>query len=359
MVSFILSLVCACLALLLRALYKTYQHVPAKELKRLARHGDTVAELLYRPVAYGMSLRLLLGLLIVVFGAAALALMVSAVGPWLAVLLLLVVAVVGNLALVPAAELTRRSLWLAKAAAPTIAWILERLQPLFGFVARFVKRHRPVSVHTGLYEKSDLAELLAKQKKQPDNRIVPGEIDLLTHALSFGDKLVADAVIPKRVVQLVSAEESVGPILMNSLHTSGHSRFPVYEETRDHIIGILYLHDLVAAKQTGKVSSVMKTRLTYVHEDFTLYQTLQAFLKTKQHLFIVVNSFEEFVGIITIEDILEQMIGKQIVDEFDRYDDLRAVATAAAKKDHGDHQKAQAEPIAEPGTTTEPPEVVK
>jgi CBS domain containing-hemolysin-like protein len=76
-----------------------------------------------------------------------------------------------------------------------------------------------------------------------------------------------------------------------------------------------------------------------VHEDFTLYQALQAFLKTKHHLFLVVNSFEELVGILTIEDVLEQMIGKPIVDEFDRYDDLRAVAAAAAKKDHVNHNE--------------------
>jgi CBS domain containing-hemolysin-like protein len=104
----------------------------------------------------------------------------------------------------------------------------------------------------------------------------------------------------------------------------------------------------------------MNARLTYVHEDFSLYQTLQAFLKTKQHLFLVVNSFEELVGIITIEDVLEQMIGRAIVDEFDRYDDMRAVAAAAAHKEHQEHDEPKPEheqTTAEP--TTEPPEVVK
>jgi CBS domain containing-hemolysin-like protein len=55
----------------------------------------------------------------------------------------------------------------------------------------------------------------------------------------------------------------------------------------------------------------------------------------------VVNSFEEYVGIITMEDVLETMIGKLIVDEFDRYDDLRAVAARAAHKEH----KARKEPV--------------
>ena len=131
-------------------------------------------------------------------------------------------------------------------------------------------------------------------------------------------------------------------MLMGELHTSGHSRFPVYEAKKDNIVGVLYLHDLVATKQSGVVRTVMRRKVTYVHEEFTLYQTLQAFIKTKQHLFVAVNSFEEYVGIITIEDVLERVIGKLIVDEFDTYDDLRAVAAAAARKDHAANVKQHA-----------------
>jgi CBS domain containing-hemolysin-like protein len=359
MISFILGLICAVLALVIRALYKTYTHVPVKELKRLARSGDEVAVLLYRPVAYGISLRLMLSLLIILSGIGSFLLFAISVGTVLAVLVVLFLAVLGQFAIVPSGDLTKRSLWLAKKAAPSLGWLLERLNPVFSFIGRFIKRHRPVRLHTGLYEKADLAELLEIQKKQPDNRISLGEIDLLQHALLFGDKLVADVLIPKRVVKLVAASEPVGPILMADLHLSGHSRFPVFEGKQDNVIGVLYLHDLVAAKQTGTVTDVMKSHLTYVHEDFTLYQTLQAFLKTKKHLFLVVNSFEEFVGIITIEDIIEQIIGKQIVDEFDRYDDLRAVAAEAAKKEHTAHEKSKSEPKSDAVPTTGAPEVVQ
>jgi CBS domain containing-hemolysin-like protein len=355
MTLFILGLLLGMLALVFWVLYKTYEHVPAREIKRMARSGDEVAALLYKPVAYGLSLRLLLGLLIILCAAGALNLFVVSLGAWLATVLVVVMAVVGGTIFVPTGELTHSSLWLAKHAAPGIAWLLERLHPVFDFFSRLVRRHHPVPAHTKLYEKADLAELLEKQKSQPDNRIAVEEIDLLKHSLTFGDWLVSDASVPKRVVKLVSAGESIGPILMADLHKSGYSRFPVYDGKPDNLVGILYLHDLVAARQIGKVSDVMKPKLTYVHEDFTLYRTLQAFLKTKQHLFLVVNSFEEFVGIITIEDVLEQMIGKPIVDEFDSYDDLRAVAAAAAKKDHAEHQATKAEPEA----TVEAPEVVE
>lgn len=359
MIAFLFSLVFAVLALMFRALYKTYEHVPARELKRMARSGDDVAVLMYRPVAYGMSLKLFLGLFVILFGAASLALMVQAVGPWLAVLVLLATFVVGALAIVPGAELTKRSVWLAGKFAPVLSWVLERIQPVLDAIARFVQKHRPVRVHTGLYEKADLVELLEQQKGQADSRVSSGEIDMLVHALSFGDRYVSEILVPKRVVKSVATHEAVGPILMADLHKSGHSRFPVYEGTHDNVVGMLYLHDLVAAKQTGTVAEVMKHRLLYVHEDFTLYDTLQAFLKTKHHLFLVVNSFEEYVGIITIEDILEQMIGKPIVDEFDAYDDLRAVAAQAAHHEHTARTKDHAEPVLQDAATTEPPEVIK
>jgi len=359
MLNFIIGLVLAGCAVVLWVLQRSYQHVPAGELKRLARSGDEVAQLLYRAAAYGMSLRVVLGGGAIVLVALALSCMVAAVGTFPGVFLLLALVGVGAFVFVPGDELTHSSLWLAKQAAPALAWLLERLHPVIDAVTRFVQKHRHVHIHTGLYEKSDLANLLEKQKGQPDSRIAASEIDLLLHNLSFGDRLVGDALVPKRVVTMVAASDSIGPILMDELNKSGHSRFPVYDRKRDNIVGILYLHNLVGTRQTGKVADVMNRKMTFVHEEFTLYQTLQAFLRTKQHLFLVVNSFEELVGIITIEDVLEQMIGKPIVDEFDRYDDMRAVAAAAAKKEHTAHTKEHTEPKPEPQTTTEELEVVK
>jgi CBS domain containing-hemolysin-like protein len=342
-------------AIVFWTLLRTYQHVPALELKRLARGGDEVAQLLYRAAAYGMSLQLLLSTVAVVLMALALSCLTQAVGAWLAVFMLLVLGVVGAVTLVPSGELTRRSLWLAQKAAPGVSWLLERGQPLFDLLVRVVKRFRHVTVHTGLYEKSDLVVLLERQKGQADSRISGSEIDLLLHSLTFGDRLVMDALTPKRVLKTVAATETIGPILLDELNKSGHSRFPVYDQKHDNIVGILYLHDLVGKHQAARVADVMSSKLTYVHEDFSLHDTLQVFLKTKQHLFLVVNSFEELVGIITIEDVLEQMIGKQIVDEFDRYDDLRAVAAKAARKEHRAHH----EPKVDAPATAEAPEVVK
>jgi CBS domain containing-hemolysin-like protein len=342
MTFFILGLACALLAIVSASLYRAFSHVTQKELKRRARNGDEVAAILYRSASYGLSTKLVLGSLFALSTYGAFVFMVQALEAWLALPVLVIIAMLGLLFVESKGGANRVSLWLAQTISPVLSWVLERLHPLFSQITRAVRKLFPLRVHSGLYEKEDLVALLEAQKAQPDNRIAPGEIDMLSHALTFGDKTVADALVPKRVVKSVAVDEPVGPVLMGELHTSGHSRFPVYEAKKDNIVGVLYLHDLVATKQSGVVRTVMRRKVTYVHEEFTLYQTLQAFIKTKQHLFVAVNSFEEYVGIITIEDVLERVIGKLIVDEFDTYDDLRAVAAAAARKDHAANVKQHA-----------------
>ncbi len=355
MVTFLLGLLCAFFATVFASLYRVIGHVSTTELKRRARQGDGVAAALYRAASYGFGAKIVLGTLTLVLAYAATVLFIKSLGMWLALPTLVVLGLAAAAFVQSKGGANKLSLWLATNLSPGLAWFIERLHPFFNRLARISRRIFPVRIHSGLYERQDLADLLELQKQQPDNRISAGELELMSHALTFGNQKVADALVPKRVVKTVSADDAVGPVLMGELHGSGHSRFPVYEVKKDNIIGVLYLHDLVTAKQSGVVRNVMRHKLTYVHEDFSLYQTLQAFIKTEQHLFIVVNGFDEYVGIITIEDVLERVIGKLIVDEFDQYDDLRAVAARAAGKDHKSHEKEHA--VAEAADET--PEVVQ
>lgn len=333
MTSFLLGLVFAGITLLAIGLQRTYYHYPVKELKRRARAGDHLAELLYRPVSYGLSLKVLLWGIVTISAALAFVLLSRSVESWFAFLLVAVFVWVGFLWL-PSSSLTSFSLLLARWLSPLIARLVSLLYPLLRRIGDLFMRFRHVHVQTGLYEKEDLLSLLDKQRDNPDNRIPVEDIDLVSHALEYGDRFVADAMVPLRAVKFINEAEPIGPKLMDELYQSGFSRFPVYKDVNTNIIGTLYLRDMVKKQIKGHVRDVMHDDVYYVHEDFYLAQVLQAFLMTKHHLFIVVNSFEEFVGIITIEDVLEQIIGKQIVDEFDKYDSMRAVAAATAQKEH-------------------------
>lgn len=328
-----IALLLAGLTLLAISLQRTYGHIPEKELKRRARSGDALAKGLYKAAAYGSSLRALLWSLII-FTAAFFFFYVSRnTASWFGLLACVFVIWFGFLWL-PAQDATRASVWLATKVAPVFAWLLQYLHPVLDWTVRFINRHRPLRVHTGLYDKNDLLLLFERQEVQADNRIDRAALEVAKHALGFADKTVEQILTPRRVVKAVQADETVGPVLMTELHESGFSRFPVYEGKQDNMVGVLYLRDLVSAKAGGQIRKVMHDQVCFVHEDQSLAEALQAILKTHQHLFVVVNSFEEYVGVVTIEDILEEILGKQIVDEFDQYDDMRAVAAIHARKAH-------------------------
>ena len=332
MIMFILAVFLGALMILSVSLLKTYSHIPVKELKRRAQRNDELAKTLYSAVEYGISLPVLLWIIIGITTALFFLVLTNSLPSWVAVFGCAAILWFG-FAWLPNARVTAWSNLIAKKAAPIMAWILSFIYPFFNAVGEWVKKHSKITVHSGLYQKEDLIELLDKQMGQHDNRMTAYEIGIIKSALSFSEKIIRDIMTPARVVKTVSMHDSIGPILLDELHASGFSRFPVTGEAPNDIVGTLYLHDLVEAKHGGSVATHMKKAVFYVNEEKQLDHALQAFLKTKHHLFIVVNSFEEIVGILTIEDVLEEIVGKEIVDEFDQYEDLRAVAALQAKKD--------------------------
>jgi CBS domain containing-hemolysin-like protein len=343
MLAFILAVALAGIMLLAISLNKTYQHITRKEIKRQARQGDKLARALYKPVSYGPSLQVLLWLIVILAAAGSCVLFTTTAPSWLAFILIVVILTMGFWWL-PASEVTSFGGRLAVWCAPAISKALSYLHPLLTRVGNVVRQHYPLNVHTGIYEKEDLLELLESQKSQPDNRIPAGEIDVAENALSFGDIKVQEIMVPRRAVRVVSTEDAVGPIFIDELHKTGFSRFPVYEGKRDNIVGMLYLRDVAHLQHAGTVAKAMRSEVFYVHEEFSLYQVLQAFLRSKHHLFIVVNGFEEYIGIITIEDVLAQILGTPILNEFDSYDDRRAVAKLLAEAEHEQHKEAESEP---------------
>jgi CBS domain containing-hemolysin-like protein len=349
---FIISLLLGVFTLLAISLQRTYGHVPEKELKRRARSGDSFAEGLHRAAAYGASLRALLWLMVVLFASVFFLYVSRHTATWFALLAIGLVVWFGFVWL-PANEASKTSTWLAMRIAPFFAWILQWLHPVLNGFVSLLRRYRPLRVHTGLYDVDDLIQLFERQEVQADNRIDKATLEVTKHALSFGNKKVEDILTPRRVVKTVNVEETVGPVLMTELHASGFSRFPVYEGKQDNMVGVLYLRDLVNAKTGGQIRKIMHPQICFVHEDQSLAEALQAILKTHQHLYVVVNSFEEYVGIVTIEDILEEIVGKQIVDEFDQYDDMRAVAQIHAQKDHQENQHDKEETTEEQTDTVE------
>jgi CBS domain containing-hemolysin-like protein len=294
-------------------LFKVYRSIPALELKRRAKTADRRAAALHRVSAYGKSVDVLLWLV----GTACFIPLViwSARTDWrLAAAMMLVSAWLMVWGKFPANG------WaggVAAFAAPVYVKIFYYLEPLLSRLARLFPSNLPQ--HTGLYERKDLVELLGTQYKQADNRIPETDLKIAYNSIVFGDKTVGKIMTPLSKVKLVGANDAIGPMLMDELHKTGFSSFPVVKDTaksaKMEIIGTLYLNDLIGYDGGGKVKDLASSKVDFINEDDNLRQVLSAFLKTHHHLLIVINSFEEVVGVISMEDVLEQILGKKLTAE--------------------------------------------
>ncbi len=172
--------------------------------------------------------------------------------------------------------------------------------------------------------RDELSELIDNSKEV----LSSDERSLLVASLAFADKTVDTIMTPRAVVDFIKGSEFLGPLVLSELHNLGHSRLPVVGEDLDHVIGVLHLRDLLSldVKRSTTAEKAMEKKVYYIHENDSLEHALAAFLKTRRHLFIVINDQRETVGILTLEDVLEALIGRRIVDEDDIHADLRAVA---------------------------------
>src|SRR5690606_21080636 len=155
---------------------------------------------------------------------------------------------------------------------------------------------------------------------------------MITGAIDFDMRTVSEVMTPRGMIRSIKNTEFLGPLVLSELHDQGYSRLPVTKGDIDDIIGILYLRDMLTlkSKASATVEKLMDSKVFYIREDQTLDHALAAFIKSRHHLFIVINELRETVGLITLEDVVESLIGKKILDE-DDYTDIDQVAKSIVK----------------------------
>ena len=180
-----------------------------------------------------------------------------------------------------------------------------------------------------LHSREELSELIERSH----DVVNANERALLVSALAFPEKTVDSIMTPRTVIDFIKQGEFLGPLVLDELHALGHSRLPVIAEDLDHVVGVLHLRDLLSldVKRSVTAEKAMEKKVYYIREDDTLEHALSAFIRTRHHLFIVINKNRETVGLLTLEDVTEALIGRKIVDEDDIHADLRAVAEREGK----------------------------
>ncbi len=197
---------------------------------------------------------------------------------------------------------------------PKLLQLVQKFQAVFHFL-------RDTSLYDikevpAVTSKEELIELIERSTEVID----ADQRQLLMANLAFSDKQVSMVMRPKKTIKFIDRREFLGPLVLDELYTQGHSRLPVTDGDLDHVVGILHLRDLLSLdiKRSTTAGNAMEQKVYYIREDDSLMRALSVFITVRHHLFIVVNDAQETVGLVTLEDVIEALIGRKILDEGDR-----------------------------------------
>ena len=180
-----------------------------------------------------------------------------------------------------------------------------------------------------VYSRKELVKVIEEHEDSPHSDIDQDEERILKGALSFSNKRVSEVMTPRSDTELVNANELLSQELLNRLTSSGHSRFPVFKDQPDHIIGMLYLRRLAGQDLDNKrVRQFMERHAHFVKGTTRLDDALNDFLQYRRHLFVVTGPSRAVEGVISVEDILEEIVGVEIIDEFDPSPDNPPIGAA-------------------------------
>jgi magnesium and cobalt transporter len=187
--------------------------------------------------------------------------------------------------------------------------------------------------------KDELIETLADAEHR--ELIEPESRAMLEGVIRMADMTAGDVMVAAPRMDLLDIDAPYDELLALVIDT-GHSRFPVYEGKREDVIGILMAKDLLKLQRAPELN--LRTLLrpaVFVPESKRLNELLRDFRSNRNHLAIVIDEFGNTAGLITIEDVLEEIVG-EIEDEFDEADRDSSVYTLA----DGTHRVAGDAPIA-------------
>ncbi|MBA3016007.1 MAG: DUF21 domain-containing protein [Desulfobulbaceae bacterium] len=170
------------------------------------------------------------------------------------------------------------------------------------------------------------------------------EEKIIVNILELKHKTVRKAMTPRTVVFSLNANLTVNEAVLQP-EWNFHSRVPVYDKDQGDIVGVVLRNDVLVKIAEGKIDVKLSDLMEpphFVPESVALPNVLLEFIEHRQHLFVVVDEYGGLTGIISLEDIIEEIMGEEIMDESDRTQDMRALArfrkmTAAAMAESQKH----------------------
>ena len=210
--------------------------------------------------------------------------------------------------------------WMRRLLTP-ITWLCKQ-------VVRLVIRKK-AAVHA-----SDREIILLAEKGAQDGTLSHSETSIITNALSLDNIRVGEIMTPRIVVTALPRNATVGEVFREHANIP-FARIPVYGRNLDDIVGLVRRRDLLKAKANDldfELVEKLMQEVQFIPETVTVAQALQQFLKTHQQMAVVVDEFGATSGVISMEDVMEHILGKEIFEKDDVAVDMRELARARTQK---------------------------
>ncbi len=210
--------------------------------------------------------------------------------------------------------------------ARSLVFIIKLLGPLVWFSQLVTRSLKKDEVDSAFTRKDFLAMADIGAKQGIFEQV---ESDIIGNLLRFRSVRAKDVMTPRTVVKAAWACASIGDFFKENSELR-FSRIPLYEkDSRDHIIGYLLKDELLSRMVNGEQSAQLRTLrrdIIAVSEDYPIIELFNKFLSTHEHIALVVDEFGGMTGIVTMEDVIETLIGFEIMDESDKIPDMQVLA---------------------------------
>ena len=242
------------------------------------------------------------------------------------------------------------------AAMQTILAIPVRFLNWIGMLLLSLFRIPPVEGQERLHSPEEL-ELIVHESAR-EGLLEPAEEEIIRNIFDFVEREVHQVMTPRPRIQAISNEMPL-PALLKLVTESNYSRFPVYEGDLDHVIGIVHIKDLVRQHLRSKGNFDIRLLLRPVHvvpEHYPVKKLLIAFRHRRYHMAIVLDEFGGTAGVVTLEDLVEEVVG-EVRDEFDQENEPLVQITAGELEVSGDYLLEDLADYVYLGETEELPDV--
>lgn len=225
--------------------------------------------------------------------------------------------------ILPQAVISRHAMKFGSLTAPLVRVLLLITYPIAKPIGLILDKILGDELPT-IFSKSELAMLVAEHEDNPNAAIDTDEERIIHGALRFSDTIAQEIMTPKSVVFMLDESVKISSELLLKLKDEGYSRIPLFQTNRDKITGFVHVRNLLGA-ETG-------TLRDYAHEIIVIPATMKLdvlkniLLSKHHHMAVLTNEYGTFVGLVTLEDILEEVIGREILDEDDDVADMQEYA---------------------------------